>query len=66
MIQRQVGEGRVYLAYISTLQFIIEGSQDMNELKQGRNLEAGAEAEAMGGRHDCLLACPMLSYRKDH
>ena len=44
--QKQHGEERVYLAYASTSLFIIEGSQD-------RNLEAGADAEAM--EEYCLL-----------
>jgi hypothetical protein len=35
---------RVYLAYTSSLLFIIEGSQ-----KQGRSLEAEADAEATEG-----------------
>jgi hypothetical protein len=50
--QKQVGEERVYLAYTSIALFIIEGSQD--RIKQGRNLETGANAEAMEGC--CLLA----------
>jgi hypothetical protein len=52
--KKQVGEERVYSAYISTSEFIIEGSPGSNS-KQGRNLEAGANAEAMEGC--CLLAC---------
>ena len=42
MAKEQVGEERDYLAYISILLLIIEGSQ-------GRILEAGADAEAMEG-----------------
>jgi hypothetical protein len=42
---KQVGE-RVYLAYTSTSLFIIKGSQNRNS---SRNLEAGADAEAMEG-----------------
>jgi hypothetical protein len=38
--QKQLGKGRVYLAYALTSLFTTEGSQD-------RNLEAGAEAEAI-------------------
>lgn len=38
-VRRQVEEERVYLAYTSSLLFLIKGSQD-------RNLEAGADAEA--------------------
>ena len=44
---KQLGEERVYLIYTSTSLFIIKGSQD-------RDLEAGADAEAMEGC--CLLA----------
>jgi hypothetical protein len=32
---KQRGEGRVYLAYISTSLFITEGSQDRNSSKEG-------------------------------
>jgi hypothetical protein len=39
---------RVYLAYTSTSLFITEGSQD-------RNLQLGADAEAMEGC--CFIAC---------
>jgi hypothetical protein len=42
MTKKQAGEEMVYLAYTSSQYSIIEGSQD-------RNLEAGAEAEAMEG-----------------
>jgi hypothetical protein len=48
MTKKQVGEKRVYLAYDSISLFFIKGSQ-------GRNLEAGADAEAM--ERYCLLAC---------
>ena len=41
--QRQVSMKRVYLVCASIPQFIIKGQ----ELKQGRNPEAGADAEAM-------------------
>jgi hypothetical protein len=44
---KAVGEKRVYSAYKSTSLSITEGSQ---ELQQGRNLEAGTDAEAMEGR----------------
>jgi hypothetical protein len=50
MTKKQVGEKRVYSAFTSTLLFIIKESQDGQELTQGRNLEAGADAEAMEGR----------------
>jgi hypothetical protein len=53
MTKKQVGEERVYSAYTSTLLFITKGSQDKNS--EGRNLEAGAYAEAMEGC--CLLDC---------
>ena len=45
---KQVEKEKVYLACASTLLFITEGSQ-------GRNLEAGADAEAIEG--SCLLEC---------
>jgi hypothetical protein len=47
MTEKQVGEGRVYSAYISTLPFITKGTQ--------AGQEAGADAEAMEGCY--LLAC---------
>jgi hypothetical protein len=55
MTKKQAGEERVYSAYTSTLLFITKGSQDWNSNKVGRNLEAGADAEAIVGC--CLLAC---------
>jgi hypothetical protein len=56
MTKKQVREERVYSAYSSTLLFINKGSQDRQELTQGRNLGA----EAMEGGY--LLACfPWLS-----
>jgi hypothetical protein len=48
------GEGRVYLAYTSTSWLITKGSWDKDsgqKLKQGRNLESGADAEAMEEHH---------------
>jgi hypothetical protein len=45
MTEEQVGEERVYSAYTSTFLFITKKSGW--ELTQGRNLEAGANAEAM-------------------
>jgi hypothetical protein len=51
---KQLREGRIYLAHISISLLIIRGSQRW-ELKQGKNLETGANAEAMEGC--CLLAC---------
>ena len=43
--QKQAGEEKISLAYTSTLCSITEGK----ELKQGRNLTAGANAEIMEG-----------------
>jgi hypothetical protein len=54
MTKKQVGEERVYSVYTSTLLFITK-RKSRQELTQGRNLEAGADAEAMEGC--CLLAC---------
>ena len=56
--QKQLGEERVYWAFTSTTLFIEEvrtGTHMWQEPKQGRNLEAGAGAEAM--EECCLLAC---------
>ena len=44
--------GKDTLVHTSMARFIMEGSQDRNS--QSRNLEAGADAEAMEGH--CLLA----------
>jgi hypothetical protein len=52
--QKQVGDQRFYLAYISKSLFLIEGSQDGNS--EGRDLEAGADAKA--AEECCSLACP--------
>ena len=52
--QMQVGEARVYLAYVPISLSITEGSQDRNS-NQGRILGTGADAKAMEGC--CLLAC---------
>jgi hypothetical protein len=65
MTKKQVGEERVYSAYISTLLLITKGSQDRNS-HNGRNLEAGLDAEAMEGTaywiaSPCLFR--LLSYR---
>jgi hypothetical protein len=54
MTKKQAGKERVYSAYTSMLLFVTKGSQDCNSL-QARNLEAGADAEAMDGC--CLLDC---------
>ena len=52
MAEEQAGEEGVYSAYTSTLLFITRGSW---ELTQGKNLEAGTDAEAMVGCYS--LAC---------
>ena len=63
MTKKQVGEEKVYSAFISSLLYITKGSQD-------RNLEAAADAEALQGcclllAHHGLLS--LLSYRThDH
>jgi len=63
MTEKHVGEEKVYLAHTSTSKFIAEGSQD-------RNLEAGADAEAMEGAAYCKsfqVLFGLLSYRtQDH
>jgi hypothetical protein len=51
MTNKQLGEERVYLAYVSISVFIIKGQ----ELKQGMDEEAGADSEAVEGH--CLLGC---------
>ena len=51
----QVGKEMVYLVYTSISLFITEGKKSAQELMQGRDLEAGADAEAMEGCF--LLAC---------
>jgi hypothetical protein len=51
MTKKQIGEERVYSAYISTLLFITERSHTGTQAGQ----EAGADAEAMEGCS--LLAC---------
>ena len=53
MTKKQVREERVYSAYTSTLLFITKESQSRNS--EGKNLEAGADAEVMEGC--CLMAC---------
>jgi hypothetical protein len=52
MTKKQVGEERVYSAYISTLLFITEEVRTGTQAGQG----AGADAEAMEGCS--LLGCP--------
>ena len=56
MTRKQIGEERVYLVYISITLFITKESPGQ-ELKQGRNLEVGADAEAM--EECCLLTCSL-------
>ena len=63
MTKKQVEEERVYLAYSSII--VHHGMQSEQELKQGWNLEAGAEAEAMM-EECCLLtrsACFLIVLR---
>ena len=45
----QVGKEMVYLVYTSISLFITEGKKSAQELMQGRDLEAGADAEATQG-----------------
>ena len=53
--KKKIGEERVYF-HIA----VHHQKKSGQELKQGRNLEAGADAEAMEGC--CLLACsPLLA-----
>ena len=59
MTKEQPGEESVYLVYSSTLLFITKGSQDRHS--HGRNLEAGADAEAMKGAAYWLAPCGLLS-----
>jgi hypothetical protein len=70
--KKQVGLETVYLAYTS-LNFYVavhHGRKSGQECKQGRNLEAAADAEAIGGC--CFLDPPqdllnLLSYKmQDH
>lgn len=49
-----MGEENVYSSSTSVSVFIIEGSQDRNS-SRGRNLEKGADAEAMEWCY--ILAC---------
>jgi hypothetical protein len=55
MTKRQDGEKKINSVYTFTSLFITEGRSGQ-ELKWGRILEAGAEAEALVGC--CFLACP--------
>jgi hypothetical protein len=59
MTKKQAGENKVYSVYSSTLLFSTKESQ-------GRNLEAGADAEAMDGAAYCLASpglFSLMSYR---
>ena len=53
MTSEQVEEEGVYLVYAYS--FVHHQKKPGQQLKQGRNLEARADAEAMEGR--CLLVC---------
>jgi hypothetical protein len=57
--QKQVVEESVYLAYTSTSLKDIRTSEQ--ELQQGRNLEAGADAEVMEGAASWLAVMPLHS-----
>jgi len=54
MTKKQVGEKRAFFG-LHFLRTIHQGRKSGPKLKQGRILEAGADAEAMKGC--CLLAC---------
>jgi hypothetical protein len=60
MIKKQVGEERVYFAYIT--RFITEGSQNRNSSRAG-NLEPGADAEGMEGAACTPWLAQLLSYK---
>jgi len=51
MTKKQVGEERVYSAYISTLLFITKGSQDWNSSR------SGSRSRCRGHGGCCLLPC---------
>ncbi|EGV95223.1 hypothetical protein I79_009681 [Cricetulus griseus] len=51
--QKQHGEERIYLTYVSTPQFIIKGNQCRNSSREGT--EAGADGEA---KEECFLTEP--------
>jgi hypothetical protein len=53
---RQLGKQRIYLVYSFQSQ---PSGGEVREGLQGRNLEAGAKAEAM--EEECLLACSFLA-----
>jgi hypothetical protein len=67
--QKQYGEERVYLVS-AFMALSYHGRKSGQELKHGRNLETGADAEDV--EEGCLLACShdflsLLSYRtQDH
>jgi hypothetical protein len=54
MTKKQVGEERVYIGQRKSKKVSLQ------ELKQGRNLEAGADVEVMEG-WCCLLACSTMA-----
>ena len=57
--KKQVVEEMIYLAYTSISLFITKGwPKSGQELKQGRNLEAGADAETLV--RCSLLACFLI------
>jgi hypothetical protein len=60
MTKKPVGEERVCSAYTSILLFITKGSQDWNS-EEARNLETGADAEAMEDAAYWLASPSLLS-----
>jgi hypothetical protein len=68
MTQKQIGKGRVYLAYTSTLLFISKGSQDRNSSRAGICRQElmrrpGRDAAYWLAPHDLLS---LLSYRSQN
>jgi hypothetical protein len=63
MTRKQVMEEKVHSAYTSALLFITKGSQVGTHT--GRNLEAGADAEAMEGAAYWLASPGLLSLPRD-
>jgi hypothetical protein len=56
--QKQLGEERVYFIHSSMKQFI---KSSEGGTQAGRNLEAGADAEAMEGAADWLVAHSLIN-----
>jgi hypothetical protein len=68
--QKQVGEERVYWAYIYFCVVVPDWMKSEQELQQGRNLEAWLDAESIEGAAEWLAPhglLSLLSYRtQDH